>query len=185
MLASELYNALDPDLSAARDRSAALCHQYNNLVGQPGRFEILKDLLGKVGDECFILPPFRCDYGKYISVGNRVFMNFGCVILDCAKITIGNDVLFGPNVSLFGATHPLDASVRRNWGPEYGLPISIGDDVWIGGNVTVCPGVTIGNRSVVGAASVVTKDVPDDVVVAGNPAKIIRRLEPKVTTQTP
>ncbi|PNW77847.1 hypothetical protein CHLRE_10g454150v5 [Chlamydomonas reinhardtii] len=128
----------------------------------------------------FIEPPFRCDYGYNITVGSDVYMNFNCCVLDCNKVTIGSRVLFGPNVQIYTAAHPLAGSLRNGTkGPEYALPISIGDDVWVGGGAIVLPGVSIGNGSVVGAGAVVTRNVEPYTVVAGNPARLVRRLNPE------
>ena len=171
MLAGELYDARDPELVAARARARELLVRFN---AQPDR-SLLEELLGSVGPEAVIEPPFHCDYGFHISVGERFYANVGCVFLDCAPISIGDGVLLGPAVQLYAATHPLDAETRRR-GLEYALPISIGDDVWIGGGAIVLPGVTIGDRAVVGAGSVVTRDVPADAVVAGSPARPMRAL---------
>ena len=139
--------------------------------------KIVEELLGK-SEGAFINPPFYCDYGCHISVGDNFFANFDCILLDVNTITIGNNVLFGPRVCLFTAGHPLDAGVRREL-LEFGKPIVIGDDVWIGGNVTVNPGVTIGSNVVIGSGSVVTKDIPSGVVAAGNPCRVLRELTDK------
>lgn len=171
MLAGELYDALDPELVAARARARDLLERFN---AEPGR-SVLHELLGSVGSDAVIEPPFHCDYGFNVSVGDRFYANVGCVFLDCAPISIGNRVLLGPAVHVYAATHPLDAESRRK-GLEYALPISIGDDVWIGGGAIVLPGLAIEDRAVVGAGSVVTKDVPADTVVVGNPARAVRRL---------
>eukprot|EP00878_Enallax_costatus_P018667 GHUV01019662.1.p1 GENE.GHUV01019662.1~~GHUV01019662.1.p1 ORF type:complete len:167 (-),score=12.99 GHUV01019662.1:417-917(-) len=157
--------------------STFLCYMLNFLSVLQ---EVLKELLGSMDDNDppFIEPPFYCDYGYNIHMGSGAYMNFGCTVLDACKVTIGNRTLFGPNVQIYSATHPLEAHIRQGTkGPELGKPISIGDDCWIGGAVVVCPGVTIGNGCVVGAGAVVTKDVEPYTVVAGNPAKVIRRLE--------
>ena len=171
MLAGELYDARDPELVAARARARELLVRFN---AQPDR-SLLEELLGSVGPEAVIEPPFHCDYGFHISVGERFYANVGCVFLDCAPISIGDGVLLGPAVQLYAATHPLDAETRRR-GLEYALPISIGDDVWIGGGALVLPGVAVGDRGVIGAGSVVAKDVPADTVVVGNPARGARTL---------
>lgn len=150
------------------------------LLNATAQQEVLKQLLGSIDDNDppFIEPPFYCDYGYNIHMGAGSYMNFGCTILDGCRISIGRRTLFGPNVQIYSATHPLDGHVRQGTkGPEYSKPITIGDDVWVGGAVIICPGVTIGNGSTVGAGSVVTKDVEPYTVVAGNPAKLIRRLE--------
>ena len=138
--------------------------------------EVLKQLIPIVGKDLWIQPPFFCDYGYNIEVGEKVFFNFNCVILDVMKVTIGSRTLFGPNVQIYTATHPINYAERAT-GLEYAKAIVIGQDVWVGGSVVICPGVTIGNRCVIGAGSVVTKDVPDDVFAAGNPCKVIRSLK--------
>ena len=123
----------------------------------------------------FIEQPFRCDYGKNIEVGNNFFANYNCVILDVAKVTIGENVMFAPNVSIYTAGHPIHPE-SRNSGYEYGIPVTIGNNVWVGGNVVITPGVTIGNNVVIGAGSVVTKDIPDNVIAVGNPCRVIREI---------
>lgn len=136
----------------------------------------LRALLGSCGDNVVVNQPFRCDFGENIRIGDNVVVNFNCTVLDEARVTIGNRVLIGPNVSIYTACHPIDAAERSTF-DEWAEPVTIGDDVWIGGSATILPGVTIGERSIVGAGSVVTKDVPSDVAVAGNPAKIIKKLK--------
>jgi maltose O-acetyltransferase len=172
IVAGELYDALEPELVVARARARELLGRFN---AAPDR-SVLEELLGAVGPEVVIEPPFHCDYGFNISVGERFYANVNCVFLDCAPISIGDRVLLGPAVQLYAATHPLDAETRRR-GLEYALPISIGDDAWLGGGSIVLPGVTIGDRAVVGAGSVVTREVPAETVVAGNPARPVRSLE--------
>ena len=172
MLAGELYDATDQELVEARARTRALLARYNAAPDE----RLLAELLGRVGPGAVIEPPFRCDYGDNISVGERFFANAACVFLDCAAITIGDHVLLGPGVHVYAATHPLDAETRRR-GLEYALPVSIGHDVWIGGGAVVLPGISIGDRAVVGAGSVVTRDVAADVVAAGNPCRPLRELE--------
>ncbi len=176
MLSGQLYDASDPEL--AQDRlNARLLFQKINRLGDESvmeRNQLLSQLLGKNGEGVWIEPPFYCDYGYNIKVGDKVFMNFNCCLLDVMPITIGDNVLLGPNVQLYTATHPMDAKTRSEW-LVYAKPISIGNDVWIGGSAIICPGVTIGNGVVIGTGAVVTKDVPDDVFVAGNPAKIIKK----------
>jgi maltose O-acetyltransferase len=172
MLAGELYSAFDPVLVGERARAARLVARFN-AGGDPAA--ILGELFGKVGEGSEIQPPFACDYGYNIRLGRNAFINYNCVFLDCAQIEIGDRLLMGPAVQLYAATHPLDAATRRA-GLEYARPIRIGDDVWIGGGAIVMPGITIGDGSVVGAGSVVTRDVTPGTVVAGNPARVIRRL---------
>ena len=133
-------------------------------------------LIPNQGKSCFVHAPFYCDYGTNIHLGKRVFFNFNCTVLDVTPVTIGDRTMIGPNVQLYTATHPLEAEPRAS-GTEFGKPITLGEDVWIGGNVTICPGITIGDRSVIGAGSVVTKDIPNDVFAAGNPCKVIRVIE--------
>ena len=179
MLAGDLYIADDPEiaeqLAAAQDLMAA----YNATTARQGplRRHLLESLLGSVGEGTEIRPPFYVDYGSYITVGARTFANYGLVALDVAAIAIGDDVQIGPNVQLLTPTHPVASGRRRDkW--EAALPITIGDNVWLGGGAIVLPGVTIGANSVVGADAVVTKDVPPDVVVVGNPARVVRAVEP-------
>jgi maltose O-acetyltransferase len=183
MLAGDLYVADDPEiaeqLAAAQDLMAA----YNATTARQGplRRRLLESLLGSVGEGTEIRPPFYVDYGSYISVGARTFANYGLVALDVAAITIGDDVQIGPHVQLLTPTHPVAAGPRRDkW--EAALPITVGDNVWLGGGAIVLPGVTIGDNSVVGAGAVVTKDVPPDVVVVGNPARVVRAVEPRPAT---
>ena len=175
MLAGVLYQADDPELVGLRRRATRLCaaHAAAPPEDDDGRAAILAELFGSLGPGAEVTPPFRCDYGVHLSVGERFYANFGCVILDCAAVTIGNRVLLGPNVHLYAATHPLDVATRAA-GWESAAPITIGDDVWIGGGAIVCPGVTIGAGTVVGAGSVVTRDVPPGVIAAGNPCRVLK-----------
>ena len=177
MLAGELYDPLDAVLTSERLHARSLIKQLNDSTeDQPHeRQRILKALLPNAGKELWLQPPFYCDYGSNITAGDRVFFNFNCVILDVAPVTIGHRCLFGPNVQIYAATHPTDTATRAS-GLEYGKPITIGNDVWVGGNVVICPGVTIGDRSVIGAGSVVTKNIPAGVVAAGNPCRVIREV---------
>lgn len=177
MLRGELYNSLDEQLMQERLRARELVAQYNQqAAGSAGANETLQELLGSFGKDVFIEPPFRCDYGSNIHVGDGVYMNFNCVLLDVCEIRIGARTLLAPGVQLYAATHPLDVATRRS-GLENGKPITIGEDVWLGGGVIVLPGVTIGNGSVIGAGSVVTKDVPPMCIYAGNPAKFIKKVD--------
>jgi maltose O-acetyltransferase len=139
------------------------------------REKLLIKLLGKTGKSPYIEPLFFCDYGKNVTVGDNFYANTGCIILDSAPVTIGNQVMFGPRVSLYTATHPIDAGVR-NSRLEYAKPITIGNGVWIGGDVTINPGITIGDNAIVGSGSVVTKSIPAHVIAAGNPCKVIREI---------
>jgi maltose O-acetyltransferase len=177
MLAGELYMATDEQLTAERDRCSLLCERLNALsaADEPARLDVLRDLLGAIGEDTLIQSPFRCDYGYNVSIGRRSFVNYGGIFLDVNPITIGDEVLLATNVQLLTATHPLDAAQRRAWW-ELGKPISIADGVWIGAGATVLPGVSVGEEAVVGAGAVVTRDVEPRTVVAGNPARVIRRL---------
>ncbi|MFE7776517.1 sugar O-acetyltransferase [Streptomyces sp. NPDC057445] len=177
MLAGDWYLPDDPELAADTERRFALCAAYNANGGAApaDRAGILAELLGSVGADVRVRPPFQCDFGRYITIGSGTFVNFGAVFLDVAPITIGADVQIGPNVQLLTPTHELDPDRRRE-GWEKGEPITIGDNVWLGGGVIVCPGVTIGENTVVGAGAVVTKDLPPGVLAVGNPARVVRRI---------
>jgi maltose O-acetyltransferase len=177
MLAGELYRSADIELVAARERAARLLMRYNRTdpADPAGRASLLRDLLGAGGEDAVIMPVFACDYGSNIRLGKRAFINYNCVFLDCAPIEIGDDLQMAPAVQLYTALHPLDAETRRS-GLESARPIRIGSDVWIGGGAIVLPGVTIGDRSVIAAGAVVTRDVAADTLVAGNPARPLRRL---------
>jgi maltose O-acetyltransferase len=174
MLSGELYDARDPELVAARDRARELTRRLDELADAAQRCQLLGLLFGRQGERVEVMPPFRCDYGTQIELGDDVFFNFGCVLLDVCAIRIGSNTLIGPAVQIYTPVHPLDFELRRV--QEYGRPVTIGRDVWIGGAAIVLPGVTIGDRSVIGAGSVVTRDVPADVFAAGNPCRIVRRL---------
>lgn len=177
MLAGDPYIARDPELARMELRALRLLERFNGSdpEDRAGRRRILEEVLGSIGPDTEIRPPLRCDYGSQIRIGARCFANFGLVALDVVSITIGDDVQIGPNVQLLTPTHPLDPELRRA-GWEAAEPIVIEDGVWIGGGAIVLPGVTVGARSVVGAGAVVTRDVAPDVVVAGNPARVIRTL---------
>jgi len=178
MLRGDLYNSDDPELVEARKRARLILHELNVTAprGNPDVYvEIVRRLIPNTETDIWIQPPFYCDYGTHIHLGAHVFFNFNCVILDAAEVTIGARTMFAPFVQIYAATHPVDAETRRTW-LENAKPVIIGEDCWFGGGAIVCPGVTIGDRVVVGAGAVVTKDVPDDVVVGGNPARIIRHL---------
>jgi maltose O-acetyltransferase len=185
MLAGDLYDPLDPVLCQERQRCRDLCKLLNDSREdqQDERKRIIADLLGNPSD-AWIQPPFFCDYGTNISLGAKVFFNFNCVVLDVMQVTIGSNVLFGPSVQIYTATHPISAVERRKW-LESAKPITIGSDVWVGGGAIICPGVTIGDRTVIGAGSVVTRDIPSDVFAAGNPCRIIRPLDERQSLQTP
>jgi maltose O-acetyltransferase len=176
MEAGDLYR-VDDELATEGRRAMALCENYNALgVDQVDeRRRLLEDLLGRIGADAVVRPPFRCDYGRYLSIGARTFANFGLVALDCAPITIGDDVQIGPNVALLTPTHPIDPDLRRA-GWEAAQPITIGDNVWLGGGAVVLPGVTIGSDTVVGAGAVVSRDLPQGAVAVGNPARVIRTV---------
>ena len=178
MLAGMVYSAVDEQLLDELNAVKAVVHKYNLLspddVG--GRLEVLKGLLGAVGDDDIIInQPFYCDYGKQISVGKRFFANFHFTVLDEARVTIGDDCFIGPNVSIYTACHSTDP-VERNTRREWAEPVTIGDNVWIGGSVTILPGVTIGDNVTIGAGSVVTKDIPSNVVAVGNPCRVVKHL---------
>lgn len=175
MVAGILYDAGDAELTQLSHRARSLYRRYNQLGDQDDvvRLGLLSDLFASMGKGVEIVPPFYCDYGFNISIGDSVFFNMGCVILDICPVKIGNQVMFGPNVQLYGATHPLNPKIR-NLGPEAGKPIIIEDEVWIGGNAVISPGVTVGRGAVIGAGAVVTKDVPAYTFVGGNPAKVIK-----------
>lgn len=178
MLANEMYLPSDPELSSLSLNARSLLYEFN--LTHPNdntlRQKILEKLLGRFGSNVEIRPPFFCDYGKHIYIGSTVFMNFNCVLLDCNEITIGNDVMFGPNVQIYTAYHPLGATLR-NSGRELAAPIWIEDNVWLGGGVIVCPKVKIGKNSVIGSGAVVTKSIPENVFAAGNPAKVIKEID--------
>jgi maltose O-acetyltransferase len=173
MLAGELYDPLDPELVRARERARDLCQDLNSTRERPRR-RILVELFGKGGESVWMHPPFFCDYGSNILLGERVFFNFNCVVLDVCLVKIGDFTLFGPAVQIYTATHPMNAEQRRK--QEFGKPIEIGSDVWIGGGAIICPGVKIGSKTVIGAGSVVTRDIPDGVFAAGNPCRVIREI---------
>ncbi|WP_138441800.1 sugar O-acetyltransferase [Marinobacter alexandrii] len=181
MLAGELYDPADPQLCRERDRCRDLCLLLNTTREdqKDERQRLLTELFGKQTD-AWVQPPFFCDYGSNIRLGTKVFFNFNCVVLDVAPVTIGSNTLFGPSVQIYTATHPINAAERRKW-LESAKPIMIGSDVWVGGGAIICPGVAIGDRSVIAAGSVVTRDVPPDTVVAGNPARVIRALPPEAS----
>jgi maltose O-acetyltransferase len=185
MLRGELYLADDPELAADHARAQALLEQYNATPhsAQLERDRLLRALLGDVGEGVVVKPPFRCDYGRCIEIGARTFVNYDCVMLDVAPIRIGAACQLATRVQLLTAAHPVDPEPRRA-GWEYGLPITLGDNVWLGGGVVVCPGVTIGENTVVGAGSVVTRDLPADVVAIGVPARVSRRVDDDRRRQT-
>ncbi|AWM35078.1 sugar O-acetyltransferase [Hymenobacter nivis] len=176
MLAGELYLATDPVLVQERTRAKRLLHRLNvteYLVTDAAR-ALLAELVPRAGPNFYVEPPFHCDYGSNIYCGSNVYFNVNCVVLDVAKVTIGSNVMFGPGVQLYAATHPLDAVMRRTL--ELGRPITISDDCWLGGGAIVCPGVTIGAGCVIGAGAVVTKNVPAYSLAVGNPARVVKNL---------
>lgn len=178
MLAGDLYLADDPELARDSLRAMRLTWEFNRSAPDDPdeRRRILRELLGALGDGSEIRPPFHCDYGYNLRVGARTFVNFGLVALDVAAITIGDDVQIATNVQLLAALHPVEPGPRRAK-LESARPISVGDNVWLGGGVIVLPGVTIGANTVVGAGAVVTRDLPDDVVAVGNPARVVRSVD--------
>jgi maltose O-acetyltransferase len=176
MLTGELYRAADPQLIVDRARCEQLLHAFNSQEDADARERVLRDLLGGLGRSSYIRPPFFCDYGFNITLGDDVFLNFNCVILDVVPVAIGDRVQIASAVQILAADHPLDVETRAG-GLENGQPISIGDDAWIGGGAILCPGVTIGRGSVIGAGSVVTRDIPPDVVAVGNPCRVLRELK--------
>lgn len=178
MIAGELYDPLDPVLVADRLNTRVLIKELNDSAENETekRTSVLKKLIPNAGNGLWLQPPFYCDYGYNIETGEKVFFNFNCVVLDVAAIKIGARSMFGPNVQIYTATHPMDAATRSS-GVEFAKPITIGEDVWVGGGAVICPGVTIGDRAVIGAGSVVTKDIPADVFAAGNPCRVIRPIE--------
>ncbi|KAL1880252.1 hypothetical protein Plec18167_003655 [Paecilomyces lecythidis] len=201
MLRGELFHAFTPELVAARARCKHACTRYNNAGDVPRRrlVELWRDIVedktplpepaaDPAQDEVlfqhepWIEPPIRIDYGFNVKLGQGVFINFNCVIIDTCLVTIGSRTMFGPNVNLFSGTHPLDPALRNGTeGPELGKEIHIGEDCWIGGNVIILPGVTIGKGATIGAGSVVTKDVPAFHVAVGNPARVTRKIETPMT----
>ncbi|WP_407332590.1 sugar O-acetyltransferase [Enterovibrio sp. 27052020O] len=177
MLSGELYLASDPELVADKMRCREAMRRFNQSLPESDEWKSAKrDLLPNAAENVYIEPPFFCDYGIHTDIGENVFMNFNCTILDVAPVRIGNRVMMANNVQLLTATHPLDVARRVFDLEEYGLPITIGDNVWLGGSVIVLPGVTIGKNCVIGAGSVVTKDVPANSVAVGNPARVVREL---------
>ena len=178
MIAGEMYAPFDEQLVEDRLQARLLIKSLNETREDETseRSDILRKLLPNAAPDLWIQPPFYCDYGYNMKIGEKVFFNFNCIILDVAPVTIGSRTMLGPNVQIYAATHPLN-HMERSSGREYAMPVIIGDDVWIGGSAVICPGVTIGDRSVIGAGSVVTKDMPSDVVAAGNPCKVIRQIE--------
>lgn len=177
MLAGEMYDPLDQQLVEERLRTRLLIKELNDTREDQTeeRLRILNELIPRAGADLWLQPPFYCDYGSNMILGERVFFNFNCVVLDVTYVKIGSRTLFGPNVQIYTATHPMDYRERAT-GREFAKSIMIGEDVWVGGSAIVCPGVTIGDRTIIGAGSVVTRDIPSDVFAAGNPCKVIRKM---------
>lgn len=186
MLRGELYHAHDPVIQADLARARERVERYNatRYDEQAARDEILRELLGEVGEGVVVMPPFRCDYGTQIAIGARTFVNYDCVMLDVARIRIGAACQLAPRVQLLTATHPIDPGPRR-LGWESAEPITVGDNVWLGGGAIVCPGVTIGDDTVVGAGAVVTGDLPSGVVAAGVPARVLREIDERDRVAVP
>jgi len=176
MLAGELYDPFDPELVAGREHARDLCQALNATRegDAAARRAILRELFGRGGDSVWMQPPFYCDYGKNIELGERVYFNFNCVVLDVCPVRIGDFTMFGPAVQILTPLHPMNARERRE--KEFGKPVEIGADVWVGGGALILPGVRIGSRTVIGAGSIVSRDVPDDVFAAGNPCRVIREI---------
>lgn len=176
MLAGEPYDPMDPELLAARQRARDLCCALNATreTEQQERRRILRDLFGSGGESVWMQPPFFCDYGSNITLGERVFFNFNCTVLDVCEVRIGDFTLLGPGVQILTPMHPFDAEERRR--SEFGKPVEIGSDVWVGGAAVILPGVRIGARSIIGAGSVVTRSIPEGVFAAGNPCRVIRNV---------
>lgn len=177
MLAGKLYVASDEELVAARRRARRLTRLYNATTEEERspRAELLSELFAGVGREAHVEPSFRCDYGSNITVGEMFYANYDCIILDICRVTIGDYVMLAPRVCIYTAGHPLDAAIRNEM-LEFGKPVTIGNNVWIGGNAVITPGVTIGDNAVIGAGSVVTKDIPANVVAFGNPCRVFREI---------
>ena len=177
MLAGEYYTSIDPELDAERERAKDLLYDFNMMrpTKRAEREHIIRELFGHVGKNCWIESIFNCDYGYNISVGDNFYANTGCCILDCARVTIGDNVWFGPNIGIYTPEHVFDAE-ERTAGWEHSLPVTIGDNVWVCGGATIVGGVTIGSNSIIAAGAVVVKDVPDSVIVGGVPARVIRPI---------
>jgi maltose O-acetyltransferase len=177
MLAGELYDALDAALVQARDRARDLCQVLNNTreVDRDLRRDLLKKIFGRGGDTVWLQPPFFCDYGSNIELGERVYFNFNCIVLDVCKVIIGDYSQIGSGVQILTPLHPLNAELRRK--QEYGAPVTIGSDVWVGSGAIILPGVNIGSRTVVGAGSVVSRSLPANVLALGNPCRVIREID--------
>lgn len=177
MLSELPYKAWEDGLEEERKESRKRVHRYNNLPPEAEKEKdvLIREIFGKTGENIFVEAPFRCDYGTHIEAGNNFYANFNCVILDVAKVVIGENVMFAPNVAVYTAGHPVHPD-SRNSGYEYGIGVTIGDNVWVGGNSVINPGVHIGNNVVIGSGSVVTKDIPDNAIAVGNPCRVIRYI---------
>ena len=177
MLSGKLYIAQDEELKREFINARRITRLFNATTEEETecRQKLLKELFEKTGENSYIEPPFHCDYGCHISVGENFYANFDCIILDVNKVKIGNNVFFGPRVCVYTAGHPIDATIRNEL-LEFGKPVTIGNDVWIGGNTVINPGITIGNNVVIGSGSVITKNIPDNVVAVGNPCKVLRSI---------
>lgn len=177
MINGELYHASDPHLTKLRLRARQTVETFNAMPyeNREGGLALLRGLFGQLGDNVSVKKPVYFDYGLNIRIGDNFYANYDTIFLDVAPITIGNNVMFGPRVSLYTAGHPIQASSRNN-GQEFGLPITIGNNVWIGGNTVILPGITIGDDTVIGAGSIVTKNIPANVLAAGNPCRIIKKI---------
>ncbi len=177
MLANEPYVAIDPELESMFNKAQDLLYTFNSSHPSESRKrrEIVQALFGEIGHGFVVQPPFRCDYGCHIYAKENLYINYDCIILDCNKVYLGSNVLLAPKVQIYTAYHPLDAETRRT-GAEMAASVTVGDDVWLGGGAIICPGVTIGNNTTIGAGSVVTKDIPANVIAAGNPCRVIREV---------
>ena len=177
MLSEKAYKASDKELFEERLHAQKTCFDFNSISPEliTERHDLIRRILGSVSSEFYIQPPFQCDYGYNIHLGNHFYSNYNLTILDCAEVRIGDHVMIAPNVSIFTAGHPIDAK-KRNEEWEYAIPVTIGNNVWIGGNSVINPGVNIGDNTVIGSGSVVTRDIPSNVIAAGNPCKVIREI---------
>lgn len=177
MLQGKLYIAQGKALKEDNKKCRRLTRLFNNTTEEQVEYrsELLKELFKSTGERLYIEPPFRCDYGCNISVGENFYANYDCIILDVCNVNIGNNVFFAPRVNIFTAGHPVDAEIRNEM-LEFGKPVTIGNSVWVGGNTVINPGVTIGNNVVIGSGSVVTKDIPDNVIAVGNPCRVLREI---------
>ena len=178
MISGKDYFPMTEYLIGLRDKARALAYDFNQEKNEAIRLEILKKLLGKVGKKCYVTPSLFCDYGCNTELGDGVYFNANCVILDCAKVTIGSNTFVGPNVQFYTPIHPLDYKTRNTF-VESAKPINVGKNCWLGGSVIILPGVNIGDGCVIGAGAVVTKDIPENSLAVGNPAKVIKKIEQK------